>query len=110
MNLLTRKEAAAKLRVSLRTFERNVQPDIYIVRNGRNIFIEEEELERWVVEKREGSLTRRLTETASQRSERPSPKERSGRRSESLGVLTDEAKAKLNRLRPKSTRNSQRAA
>lgn len=46
--LLTRAEAAAYLRVSLRTFERQVQPRLSMVRIGGRFFTTTEDLDRWL--------------------------------------------------------------
>jgi len=44
---LTREEAAASLGVSLRHFERHVQPHVRIVRSGSVRLVPVTELERW---------------------------------------------------------------
>lgn len=44
---LTRDEAAAALGFSLDSFERYVQPEILIIRRGRLLLIDIEELRRW---------------------------------------------------------------
>ena len=48
--LLSRREAAASLAMSLATFERRVQPFIKVVRSGQLVFVSPRELERWVRE------------------------------------------------------------
>jgi excisionase family DNA binding protein len=47
-NLLTRKEAAATLSMSLNHFERYVQPHLKIVRTGRLRLVPPAELQRWI--------------------------------------------------------------
>lgn len=49
--LLTRKEAAASLGMSIPTFERRVQPFIKLVRTGQLVMVPPRELERWVRER-----------------------------------------------------------
>ncbi len=44
---LTRQEAAASLGVSLSTFQRNIQPDLRIVRRGSMRLVPVAELEQW---------------------------------------------------------------
>ena len=46
--LLTRKEAAAALGMSLNHFERHVQPELKVVICGQLVLIPIRELERWV--------------------------------------------------------------
>jgi excisionase family DNA binding protein len=46
--LLTRREAAERLALSLRSFERYIQPGIGIVKVGRAIRIPEAELAKWI--------------------------------------------------------------
>lgn len=46
--LLTRREAAASLSMSLDHFERHVQPHLSLVRSGRLRLVPAAELERWV--------------------------------------------------------------
>jgi hypothetical protein len=48
--LLTRREAAASLGMSLQTFERRVQPFVKVVRIGQLVLVTPRELERWVRE------------------------------------------------------------
>ena len=48
--LLTRKEAAASMGMSLSTFERHVQPDVRLVATGQLRLVPPSELERWVQE------------------------------------------------------------
>jgi hypothetical protein len=49
--LLTRREAAESLGMSLRSFERHVQPDVRIVQVGQLCLIAPTELERWARER-----------------------------------------------------------
>lgn len=44
---LTREEAAASMGVSLSTFQREIQPDLRLIRRGRLRLIPVEELQRW---------------------------------------------------------------
>jgi hypothetical protein len=46
--LLTRKEAAAALAMSLNHFERHVQPELKVVICGQLVLVPIPELERWV--------------------------------------------------------------
>jgi hypothetical protein len=46
--LLTRKEAAASMGMSLRTFERWVQPDVRLVVIGQLKLVAPNELDRWI--------------------------------------------------------------
>ena len=46
--MLTRKEAAASLGISLNHFERRVQPELKVVLSGQLVLIPISELERWV--------------------------------------------------------------
>lgn len=46
--VLTRAEAAQALRMSLRSFERHVQPELRLVRRERLRLVPVAELERWV--------------------------------------------------------------
>ncbi|MFO0683928.1 MAG: hypothetical protein U0234_17885 [Sandaracinus sp.] len=57
--LMTKAEAAAYLRKSVRDFERNVMPDVtaILVGRGRKLY-EREELERWLDERKVGGSTR----------------------------------------------------
>jgi hypothetical protein len=48
--LLTRREAAASLGMSVQTFERRVQPFVKLVRIGQLVRVSPPELERWVRE------------------------------------------------------------
>jgi hypothetical protein len=48
--LLTRKEAAASMGMSLRTFERWVQPDVRLVVIGQLKLVAPNELDRWIGE------------------------------------------------------------
>jgi hypothetical protein len=48
--LLTRKEAADSMGMSLRTFERRVQPDVRMVAVGQLRLVAPAELERWAKE------------------------------------------------------------
>jgi excisionase family DNA binding protein len=48
--LLTRKEAAESLSMSLNHFERKVQPHLRIVRSGALRLVPADELDRWVRE------------------------------------------------------------
>ena len=48
--LLTRREAAESLGMSLRTFERRVQPHVRLVVSGQLKLVSPAELERWVRE------------------------------------------------------------
>lgn len=48
--LLTRKEAADSMGMSLRTFERRVQPDVRMVAVGQLRLVSPAELERWAKE------------------------------------------------------------
>jgi excisionase family DNA binding protein len=50
---LTRAEAAESLGVSLRTFERAVQPHVRVVRRGKIRLIAVSELEKWLAENSE---------------------------------------------------------
>lgn len=54
---LTRNEAAAAIGMSLDSFERHVQPTIRIVRLGRMRLVPVSELERWLDEHAERTLT-----------------------------------------------------
>jgi hypothetical protein len=45
---VTRTEAAESLSISLRSFERYVQPHLALVRRGRMRLVPVKELERWV--------------------------------------------------------------
>jgi hypothetical protein len=45
---LTRTEAAQSLGISLRSFERYVQPHLALIRRGRMRLVPVKELERWV--------------------------------------------------------------
>lgn len=53
--LLTRKEAAEELGMSLRHFERHVQPNIRCVYSGQLRLYRPRDLERWVDEQASGS-------------------------------------------------------
>lgn len=44
---LTRAEAARSLGVSLTTFERNIQPDLRVVKLGQRVLVPVAELHRW---------------------------------------------------------------
>jgi excisionase family DNA binding protein len=46
--LLTRGEAAEALAMSVDSFERFVQPDLRLVRQGRLVLVPVRELEKWV--------------------------------------------------------------
>jgi hypothetical protein len=48
--LLTRKEAATSLGMSVDSFERRVQPHVKLVRKGTLVLVSIRELERWVRE------------------------------------------------------------
>jgi hypothetical protein len=49
--LLTRKEAAESLGMSLSTWERRVQPDVRVVVVGQLVLVAPKELERWARER-----------------------------------------------------------
>jgi excisionase family DNA binding protein len=49
--LVSRREAARSLSVSLRHFEERIQPRIKTVRSGRRVLVPVEEVERWVRER-----------------------------------------------------------
>jgi hypothetical protein len=53
--LLTRREAAALCRVSLRTFERFVQPNLPTVVIGARVFFATEDIKRWLDARRSSS-------------------------------------------------------
>ena len=55
--LLTKREAAAFCRVSLRTFERFVQARLPAVQIGARVFFASEDLQRWVDGQRSGVST-----------------------------------------------------
>jgi hypothetical protein len=55
--LLTRREAAAALGMSLPTFGRRVQPFIKVVRIGQLVLVSPRELERWVRESERYTVT-----------------------------------------------------
>ena len=57
-DLLTKSEAAAYLRISERSFERWVLPEVTRVCVGAKVLIEFEELERWLEGQRVGPSTR----------------------------------------------------
>jgi hypothetical protein len=46
--LLSRKEAAAELRISLQTFLRHVMPDLPVIRVGKLLMFRPADLARWV--------------------------------------------------------------
>lgn len=48
--LLTRKEAATSLGMSVDSFERRVQPHVKLVRKGTLVLVSVRELERWIRE------------------------------------------------------------
>jgi hypothetical protein len=48
--LLTRKEAAAAMAMSVDSFERHVQPQLRLVRRGALVLVPTAELERWIRE------------------------------------------------------------
>jgi len=45
--LVSRREAAERLSMSLRSFERHVQPSVPVVRRGRLVLVRVAQLERW---------------------------------------------------------------
>ena len=49
--LVSRREAAKALSVSLRHFEEKIQPRIKTVRSGRRVLVPVAEVERWVRER-----------------------------------------------------------
>jgi excisionase family DNA binding protein len=49
--LLTRQEAAESLGMSLRTFQRHVQPHVRIVATGQLRLVPPSELDRWISER-----------------------------------------------------------
>jgi hypothetical protein len=53
--LLTRSDAADTLSMSVDSFERHVQPDLRLVRQGRLVLVPISELEKWV--ERNAALT-----------------------------------------------------
>ena len=53
--LLTRREAAALCRVSLRTFERFVQPNLPAVAIGARVFFATDDIKRWLDARRSSS-------------------------------------------------------
>jgi len=53
--LVSRREAAERLGMSLRSFERFVQPEIKLVRQGRMVLVPARELEKWA--ERNAALT-----------------------------------------------------
>ena len=53
--LLTRREAAALCRVSLRTFERFVQPNLPAVAIGARVFFATDDVKRWLDARRSSS-------------------------------------------------------
>jgi excisionase family DNA binding protein len=53
--LLSRDEAAAYLGIGLTTFETTVQPELPIVRIGRRVLFDVEDLDRWVAAQKVGS-------------------------------------------------------
>ncbi len=53
--LVSRREAAERLGMSLRSFERFVQPEIKLVRQGRMVLVPARELEKWA--ERHSALT-----------------------------------------------------
>ena len=55
--LLTRREAAALCRVSLRTFERFVQPNLPAVAIGTRVFFAADDVKRWLDARRSSSST-----------------------------------------------------
>lgn len=58
---LTREEAAASIGMGLDSFERHVQPSIRIVRRGRLRLIPVRELERWLEQHAEHTITTERT-------------------------------------------------
>jgi len=56
---LTREEAALSLAMSLDSFERHVQPSIRLVRLGRMRLVPIHELERWLEQHAEHTITER---------------------------------------------------
>ena len=111
MKLLTRKQAAARLGVSLSTFERDVQPHIVLVRQtARLIHVTEEELERWVVEKQEQPRSAFDASVGSPRPAQRLAERDTASRSGSSGAMTAAAKAKLEKLQKRGTRGSSKAA
>lgn len=57
---LNRAQAATALGMSVDSFERNVQPEIRIVRRGRLRIVPVSELERWLAENGEAPLAHEL--------------------------------------------------
>ncbi len=68
--LLTRREAAALCRVSLRTFERFVQPNLPAVAIGARVFFATDDVKRWLDARRSSSS---MTTPATFTSRRASP-------------------------------------
>lgn len=54
--LLTRQEAADSMGMSLRTWERRVQPDVRVVAAGQLVLVAPRELERWARERERGAI------------------------------------------------------
>jgi hypothetical protein len=55
---LTRQEAAAALGMSIKSFERQVQPELRLVRRGKLRLIPVREIERWLEENSDLTLER----------------------------------------------------
>lgn len=61
--LVRRVEAARMLSMSLDSFERYVQPQLRLVREGRLVLVPTDELERWVRSQARPTLERELDRT-----------------------------------------------
>src|SRR5689334_21836410 len=59
MNLLTRQESAVRLRVSLRTFDARVKPDLTPVRIGNRVLFDAEDLDAWLATRKDGASVSR---------------------------------------------------
>lgn len=54
--LLTRREAAESMGMSLRSWERHVQPHVRVVTSGQLVLVAPRELERWTKERERGVI------------------------------------------------------